>query len=60
MEKVNTKFYDNGTVSFQHFKILQFMPELSVPGGEELKFTVPNIPLLVSELKFFIYFNDNE
>ncbi|XKL67214.1 hypothetical protein PGB90_010634 [Kerria lacca] len=46
MEKVNTKFYENGTVSFQHYKILQFMPEMSIPGAEDMKFTVPNIPLL--------------
>lgn len=48
MEKVNTKFYENGTVSFQHHKILQYVPEMSITRGEELKFTVPNIPLLVS------------
>ncbi|CAH1164763.1 unnamed protein product [Phaedon cochleariae] len=44
MEKVNIKFHDNGTVSFQHKKILQFVPELSVNKDE--KIVVPNIPLL--------------
>ncbi|XP_044738554.1 scavenger receptor class B member 1 isoform X2 [Chrysoperla carnea] len=44
MEKVNIKFHDNGTVSFQHRKILQFVPELSV--NKDLKVMVPNIPLL--------------
>ncbi|CAG9834212.1 unnamed protein product [Diabrotica balteata] len=44
MEKVNIKFHDNGTVSFQHKKILQFVPELSV--NKDQKITVPNIPLL--------------
>lgn len=53
MEKVNTKFYENGTVSFQHYKILQFMPEMSIPGAEDMKFTVPNIPLLVSDKHIF-------
>lgn len=46
MEKVNIKFHDNGTVTFQHKKILQFVPELSV--NKDLKVVVPNIPLLVS------------
>ncbi|XP_028131546.1 scavenger receptor class B member 1 [Diabrotica virgifera virgifera] len=44
MEKVNIQFHDNGTVSFQHKKILQFVPELSVNKNQ--KITVPNIPLL--------------
>ncbi|XP_017779230.1 PREDICTED: scavenger receptor class B member 1 isoform X2 [Nicrophorus vespilloides] len=44
MEKVNIKFHDNGTVTFQHKKILQFVPEMSVNKHEKL--TVPNIPLL--------------
>ncbi|KAF2883476.1 hypothetical protein ILUMI_22693 [Ignelater luminosus] len=44
MEKVNIKFHDNGTVSYQHKKILQFIPELSVNKQEKL--TVPNIPML--------------
>ncbi|KAL3270637.1 hypothetical protein HHI36_021168 [Cryptolaemus montrouzieri] len=44
MEKVNIKFHDNGTVSYQHKKILQFVPELSV--NKDQKITVPNIPLL--------------
>ncbi|XP_055387930.1 scavenger receptor class B member 1 isoform X2 [Condylostylus longicornis] len=30
MEKVNVNFYDNLTVSYQHKKILQFVPELSI------------------------------
>ncbi|XP_050299903.1 scavenger receptor class B member 1-like isoform X2 [Anthonomus grandis grandis] len=44
MEKVNIKFHDNGTVSYQHKKILKFVPELSV--SQQHKITVPNIPLL--------------
>lgn len=46
MEKVNIKFHDNGTVSYQQKKILKFVPELSVDKNH--KITVPNIPLLVS------------
>ncbi|XP_045466919.1 scavenger receptor class B member 1 isoform X2 [Harmonia axyridis] len=57
MEKVNIKFHDNGTVSYQHKKILQFVPELSV--NKEQKITVPNIPLLTlamhsNTLGFFV------
>ncbi|XP_030749243.1 scavenger receptor class B member 1-like [Sitophilus oryzae] len=44
MEKVNIRFHDNGTVSYQHKKILRFVPELSVDRTH--KITVPNIPLL--------------
>lgn len=44
MEKVNIKFHDNGTLTYQHKKILQFVPELSV--NKDQKITVPNIPLL--------------
>ncbi|CRL06895.1 CLUMA_CG019504, isoform A [Clunio marinus] len=44
MEKVNVKFYDNYTVSYQHKKILQFVPELSV--DKNLRIITPNIPLL--------------
>lgn len=47
MEKTNIHFHDNYTVSFQHKKILQFVPELSV--DKSLKIVIPNIPLLVSE-----------
>lgn len=46
MEKVNIQFYDNFTVSYQHKKILQFVPELSV--DKNLRVMTPNIPLLVS------------
>lgn len=49
MEKVNIKFHENGTLSYQHNKILQFVPELSVHPNEKL--TVPNIPMLVSRNK---------
>ncbi|XP_025830751.1 scavenger receptor class B member 1 isoform X2 [Agrilus planipennis] len=49
MEKVNIQFHDNGTVSYQHKKILQFVPELSVDKNEKL--TVPNIPLLTLSTK---------
>ncbi|XP_045538328.1 scavenger receptor class B member 1 [Papilio machaon] len=44
MEKVNIKFHDNDTVTFQHKKILRFVPELSVDKTQKL--LVPNIPLL--------------
>ncbi|CAH2988244.1 unnamed protein product [Chilo suppressalis] len=44
MEKVNIKFHDNDTVTFQHNKILRFVPELSVDKDQKL--VVPNIPLL--------------
>lgn len=46
MEKVNIRFHDNYTVSYQHKKILQFVPELSVDKNQRI--TTPNIPLLVS------------
>lgn len=46
MEKVNIKFHDNDTVTFQHKKILRFVPEMSVDKSQKL--LVPNIPLLVS------------
>lgn len=45
MEKVNIRFYDNYTLSYQHNKILQFVPELSVDPN--LRIVTPNIPLLV-------------
>lgn len=45
MEKVNIKFHDNYTVTYQHKKILQFVPELSVDKNQRI--TTPNIPLLV-------------
>jgi hypothetical protein len=48
MEKINIKFHENGTVTFQHKKILQFVPELSVDKNSRL--IVPNIPLLVRPL----------
>ncbi|XP_014280530.1 scavenger receptor class B member 1 isoform X2 [Halyomorpha halys] len=44
MEKVNIKFHENGTVSFQHNKILRFVPDLSV--RRDSKLIIPNIPLL--------------
>lgn len=46
MEKVNVKFHDNDTVTFQHRKILHFVPEMSRSMHERI--CVPNIPLLVS------------
>lgn len=46
MEKVNIVFHNNGTVSYQHKKILNFVPEMSEDG--DIKVMVPNIPLLVS------------
>ncbi|KAL0281623.1 UNVERIFIED_CONTAM: hypothetical protein PYX00_002556 [Menopon gallinae] len=45
MEKVNIKFHNNGTVTFQHNKILKFVPELTKSNRDQ-KVTVPNIPLL--------------
>lgn len=57
MEKVNVMFHDNGTVTYQHNKILKFVPELSV-GNKNEKLTVPNIPLLVSFIVFFIKIDD--
>lgn len=45
MEKVNIKFHDNYTVTYQHKKILQFVPELSI--DRNVKVMTPNIPLLV-------------
>lgn len=56
MEKVNVRFNNNGTVTFQHKKILEFMPDLSVIQSDEIKLTVPNIPLLVSFCWFIIVF----
>ncbi|XP_014255166.1 scavenger receptor class B member 1 isoform X2 [Cimex lectularius] len=49
MEKVNVQFYDNGTVSFQHKKILKFVPERSL--RKDIKLVVPNIPLLTLSSK---------
>lgn len=46
MEKVNIVFHDNYTVSYQHKKVLQFVPELSL--DKNLRIITPNIPLLVS------------
>ncbi|KAK9754137.1 CD36 family [Popillia japonica] len=45
MEKINIKIHDNGTISFQHKKILHFVPELS--KDKNMKLIVPNIPLLL-------------
>ncbi|XP_050447396.1 scavenger receptor class B member 1 [Cataglyphis hispanica] len=44
MEKVNIVFHNNGTISYQHKKILNFVPEMSKDGNTKL--IVPNIPLL--------------
>ncbi|KAG8038036.1 hypothetical protein G9C98_006361 [Cotesia typhae] len=44
MEKVNIVFHNNDTVSYQHKKILNFVPELS--KDKDLRVLVPNIPLL--------------
>lgn len=46
MEKVNIVFHDNYTVSYQHKKVLQFVPEMSL--DKNLRIITPNIPLLVS------------
>lgn len=45
MEKVNVIFHDNYTVTYQHKKILQFVPEMSL--DKNLRIITPNIPLLV-------------
>lgn len=57
MEKVNINFYDNFTVSYQHKKILQFVPELSI--DKNTRIITPNIPLLTltslsSKLGYFL------
>lgn len=52
MEKVNIRFNNNGTVTYQHKKILEFMPDLSIIQNDNIKLTVPNIPLLVSFSRF--------
>lgn len=52
MEKVNIKFHDNYTVTYQHKKILQFVPELSV--DKNVRVITPNIPLLVN-IYFLIF-----
>ncbi|EFN79837.1 Scavenger receptor class B member 1 [Harpegnathos saltator] len=44
MEKVNIVFHNNGTVSYQHKKILHFVPEMS--ENKNIKVIIPNIPLL--------------
>ncbi|XP_044003767.1 scavenger receptor class B member 1 isoform X3 [Aphidius gifuensis] len=44
MEKVNIVFHSNGTVSYRHKKILNFVPEMSKDG--DTRVLVPNIPLL--------------
>ncbi|XP_020814473.1 lysosome membrane protein 2-like isoform X1 [Drosophila serrata] len=45
MQKVNVKFHENNyTVSYQHKKILQFVPELSI--DKDTPIVTPNIPLL--------------
>ncbi|XP_014210895.1 scavenger receptor class B member 1 isoform X2 [Copidosoma floridanum] len=44
MEKVNIVFHNNGTVTYQHKKILNFVPEMS--KDSDLRVLVPNIPLL--------------
>ncbi|KAI8115516.1 Scavenger receptor class B member 1 [Lucilia cuprina] len=46
MQKVNVKFHDNFTVSYQHKKILEFVPELSIDKNTQI--ITPNIPLLTS------------
>lgn len=53
MEKVNIVFHDNGTVTYQHKKILNFVPEMSKDAN--LRVHVPNIPLLVSALECNAY-----
>lgn len=50
-EKVNLRFHDNGTLTFNQRKIFKFSPELS-NGTEDDTVHVPNIPLLVSKKIF--------
>ncbi|XP_049545716.1 lysosome membrane protein 2 [Anopheles darlingi] len=55
MEKVNIKFHDNNTVTYQHKKILHFVPELSV--DKNVRITTPNIPLLtISTQSKYLHF----
>jgi len=58
MEKINIKFHENGTVTFQHNKILQFVPEMSVDRNSRV--IVPNIPLLVRSLSVLHYARKNK
>lgn len=51
MQKVNVKFHDNFTVSYQHKKILEFVPELSIDKNTQI--ITPNIPLLVSATNIY-------
>lgn len=52
MQKVNVKFDENNyTVSYQHKKILQFVPELSI--DKDTPIVTPNIPLLVGSHRDF-------
>ncbi|XKL65381.1 hypothetical protein PGB90_008801 [Kerria lacca] len=44
-EKVNLKFHDNGTLTFNQRKIFKFDPERSA-GNEEDMVVIPNIPML--------------
>lgn len=53
MEKVNIKFHENFTVSYQHKKILRFVPELSI--DKNTRIVTPNIPLLVSTLSYIFF-----
>lgn len=54
-EKVNLKFNDNGTVTFQQQKIFKFDPDQSV-GDESDMVVVPNIPMLVSSTYLCIWY----
>ncbi|KAK6645191.1 hypothetical protein RUM43_001467 [Polyplax serrata] len=44
-EKVNIKFNDNGTISYQMKKVFVFDPENSI-GSEDDMVVIPNIPML--------------
>jgi len=60
-EKVNVVFNSNGTVSYQEKNSFTFVPERSAghwPNQEYL--TVPNIPLLVSQLSYVHFFWESE
>jgi len=56
-EKVNVVFNSNGTVSYQEKNSFTYLPERSGghwPSQDHL--TMPNIPLLVSQLSYVLFF----
>lgn len=63
MERVNVKFNDDGTISYQDHRDYKFMPKLSKGRKQSDRIIVPNLPLLVRitayanafNIFFFIY-----